>query len=90
MGHPAVLLGWGPARALPAAGLLGADVFVDVWLLDTVSAARKLPIAMLLGGGMEQLWIPCHRDRDRAPILQANAQRVIIQTYTPVRVVLVN
>src|SRR5664280_158035 len=59
---------------------LGADVLVDVWPMDAVSAAGNFPIAALLGSALEQPWIPCQRDRDRAAILQADAQRVFVET----------
>src|ERR1035438_9967348 len=59
---------------------LGADVLVDVWPMDAVSAAGNFPIAALLGSALEQPWIPCQRDRDRAAILQADAQRAFVET----------
>jgi hypothetical protein len=53
---------------------LGADVFVNFWPVDTVTASGNLPIAALLGGGVRQPWVPGQRSRDGAAVLQANAQ----------------
>src|SRR5271165_345629 len=41
---------------------LGADVFVNVRPMDAVAAPGNLPVAPLLGGGMEQPGIPRERD----------------------------
>src|SRR5208283_3153473 len=60
---------------------LGAKVFIDVGPVYPVSAAGDLPVAALLGGGMEQPRIPCERDRDRASIFQATAYRVLIEAH---------
>src|SRR5271157_2353904 len=49
--------------------------------MDAVSAAGNFPVAALLGGGMEQPGIPCERNRDGPAILQANAQRVLIEAH---------
>jgi hypothetical protein len=60
-------------RRRSAQQAFGADVFVDVWPMDAISAAGNFPISALLSGSMEQPWIPCERDRNPAPILQADA-----------------
>src|SRR5271166_1790718 len=58
---------------------LGADVLVDLRPVNAVAASGNLPIAALLGGSLEQPWIPGERDRDGAAVLQAHAQRVLIE-----------
>ena len=81
--HKAVLLKLlllgGPGSGRSPQQTFGADVFVDVGPMDAIAAAGNLPVAALLGGGMEQPGIPRKRDRDGAAVLQAYAQRVRIK-----------
>jgi hypothetical protein len=73
------LNGSGSGRA--AQESLGADVFVNFWPVDTVAASGNLPITALIGGGVEQPWVPRERDGDGTTVLQPNAQRVLIKRY---------
>ena len=69
----------GTGRGCAAQQSLGTDVFVNFRPLDTVAASGNLLIAALLGGGLEQPWIPGERDRDGAAVFEAHAQRALIE-----------
>lgn len=76
--HP--LLEWRPGRRSPQQAF-GADVFVDVEPVGTVSPSGNLPIAALLVGGVEQTGIPGQRRGERAAVLQAHTERVFIEGH---------
>ncbi len=56
---------------------LGAQIFVDIWPMDTVAAAGNLPVVALRCAGIEQPRIPDERHGDDAAIAQAHADGVV-------------
>jgi hypothetical protein len=46
-----------------------------------ISASADFPIRPLFDGGMEQSRIPGERDGDRPAILQAHAQRIVVEGH---------
>jgi len=59
----------------------GAEVFVDIRPMDAVPTAARSPVRPLLGRGVQQSGIPCQRNRDRAPVDEIDAQRILVATH---------
>jgi hypothetical protein len=55
------------SRGLSREQIFDTDVFVEVWLVNSVAFADEPPVVALCCGSVQQAWIPCQgRGNDSA------------------------